>query len=236
MIASSAQAPGFDAPPLQSPPKSTAKLTGTAPGAGHAQRHRPVRPGSAAAEQGHRAYLRWLGDHLVHWHGSTTVTFHTCPPKKVLVRRRLARVHARRRHDGRRAALRRRGRQRGHPGCAFTTAGRARCQAASGRRRRPDARRRSSSGRATRMQLGAQCRRSSSWATATSSTGRSTARSCISANARSTIATSRSEIDRYVSVLGPGRAKIMFLSIRTPARRRTPTALPLRPPPRRGTG
>ena len=26
-----------------------------------------------------------LGNHLVQWQGSTTLTFHTCPPEKVLV-------------------------------------------------------------------------------------------------------------------------------------------------------
>ena len=86
LIASSAQAPGFDASAAPAPPRSSAKLTGTAPGC-----QVPLKDtgqyGLAPLPRNKATGVMYgtLGDHLVQWHGSTTLTFHTCPPEKVLV-------------------------------------------------------------------------------------------------------------------------------------------------------
>ncbi len=86
LIASSTQAPGFDASAAPAPPKSSAKLTGNAPGC-----QVPLKDtsqyGLAPLPRSKATGVMYgtLGNHLVHWHGSTTATFHTCPPEKVLV-------------------------------------------------------------------------------------------------------------------------------------------------------
>jgi hypothetical protein len=86
LIASSAQAPGFNASAAPAPPKSTAKLTGSAPGC-----QVPLKDtgqyGLAPLPRDKATGVMYgtLGNHLVQWHGSTTLTFHTCPPEKVLV-------------------------------------------------------------------------------------------------------------------------------------------------------
>ena len=86
LIASSAQAPGFDATAAPAPPKSSAKLTGSAPGCQvplkdtHQYGLAPLPRDKATG-----VMYGTLGNHLVQWQGSTTLTFHTCPPEKVLV-------------------------------------------------------------------------------------------------------------------------------------------------------
>jgi hypothetical protein len=86
LIASSAQAPGFDASAAPAPPKSSAKLTGSAPGCQvplkdtHQYGLAPLPRDKATG-----VMYGTLGNHLVQWQGSTTLTFHTCPPEKVLV-------------------------------------------------------------------------------------------------------------------------------------------------------
>ena len=86
LIASSTQAPGFDASAAPAPPKSSAKLTGNAPGC-----QVPLKDtsqyGLAPLPRSKATGVMYgtLGNHLVHWHGSTAATFHTCPPEKVLV-------------------------------------------------------------------------------------------------------------------------------------------------------
>jgi peptidoglycan/LPS O-acetylase OafA/YrhL len=86
VIASAIQAPGFKATAAPSPPPSTAKFTGTAPGCTVTLKDTP-QYGLAPLprDKATSDIYAWLGAHKVGWQGSASETFHTCPPKKVMV-------------------------------------------------------------------------------------------------------------------------------------------------------
>ena len=234
LVASTIGATAYDAAAAPTPPHSTDKFTGTNPGCSVAlQDTKQYGLAPLPRKDATKDIYAWLGAHQLGWNGSTTTTFHTCPPKKVLVvGDSLAftigvGLMDDEEHYGVEVA------NAGILGCAFTTTGELDVGGAWQEQSAgcPNALR---SGRRTRPSW-TQTRWLSSSATATSSTGRSTATWSTSASRTSTsMCSSRSS---STSTCSAAAAPPRSCSSRspTPGRRPTPTARRRLPPTPRAT-
>ncbi len=86
LVASTIGATAYDAVAAPTPPHSTDKFTGTNPGCSVTlQDTKQYGLAPLPRKDATKDIYAWLGAHQLGWNGSTTTTFHTCPPKKVLV-------------------------------------------------------------------------------------------------------------------------------------------------------